>query len=86
MLIRVTNAINGRIAMINPNSISQLLDRDDPKYPNTKAVLVLNDSKETFIPCREDVETIASMLTGATIPARRAMPAADPSDPGPQER
>jgi hypothetical protein len=86
MLIKVTNARTGKAAFISPNIIGQLSERDDPKYPNTNSVLVLNDTRETFIPCVETVDQIAHMMAGAVAASpRRSAPIIDPEDPGASE-
>lgn len=66
MFIRVTNARTGKQATINPSMIGMVQDRDDPQYPTTKAVIIMNDGRNTFIPCLEDEEYISRQLAGAT--------------------
>lgn len=65
MFIRVTNARTNKQVTINPSMIGMVQDRDDPQYPTTKSVIIMNDGRNTFIPCLEDEEYISRQLAGA---------------------
>ena len=87
MFIRVTNARTGKMVTINPNSIANVQDRDDDRYPTTKAVILLNDKTETFIPCKETEDEIHRLISGSSGGvATRRMPVVDDQDPGAQPR
>lgn len=65
MFIRVTNARTGKQVTINPSMIGMVQDRDDPQYATTKSVIIMNDGRNTFIPCTEDEEYISRQIAGA---------------------
>lgn len=66
MFIRVTNARTGKLVTINPSMIGMVQDRDDPQYPTTKSVIIMNDGRNTFVPCLEDEDYISRQISGAT--------------------
>ena len=66
MFVRVTNARTGKMVTINPNMIGMVQDRDDPQYPTTKSVIIMNDGRNTFVPCLEDEEYISRQISGAS--------------------
>lgn len=85
MFIHVTNARTGKKVVINSALIGMVDDRSgDNKYPNTNAAIILNDSRDTFIPCRETIEEIESMMGAPS--KRQVMDTRHPDDPGPQPR
>lgn len=65
MFVRVTNARTGKMVTINPSMIGMVQDRDDPQYPTTKSVIIMNDGRNTFVPCLEDEEYISRQISGA---------------------
>lgn len=63
--IRVTNASTGKMATINPAMIGSVQDRSDDRYPKTKAAIILNDNKNSFIPTQETEDEIFAMIEGS---------------------
>lgn len=70
MFIRITNARTGKMNTINPAMIGMVQDREDERYPNTNAVIIMNDGsatrQATFIPCVETEEEISARISGAS--------------------
>ena len=66
MFIRVTNARTGKMVTANPNMIGLIRDNEGSKYPNTNAVIIMNDSQNSFIPCIETEDQIHQLIASVS--------------------
>lgn len=85
MFITVTNAITGRQLRLSPNLIGMMEGREDDRHPNTHSVIILNDARGTFIPCRETVDQLFAMTDKAlarpsVLNTRRPDPEGSPEE------
>lgn len=86
MFITITNALTGNPMRLSPNLIGSMEGREDPRHPNTHSVIVLNDARGTFIPCRETAAELFAM-TDKALASRSVMSARRPDlESSPEER
>lgn len=79
MFITVTNAITGRQLRLSPNLIGMMEGREDDRHPNTHSVIILNDARGTFIPCRETAAELFAM-TDKALASRSVLSTRSPEE------
>ena len=82
MFFSVTNARDNSPVMLNPAMVGMVRVGNDSAWPATKTIITLNDSRNTFIPCKEEYAYVMRQLSasGGGVANRGQAQASEPAD------